>query len=52
MTGCVNLSIIYDIGEGVKQDYFKALDLYGKACDMKYEIGCSSYARLKNKMDK
>jgi TPR repeat protein len=39
---------MYYNGEGVKQDKSRALALYGKACDMKAEQGCSNYAKLKN----
>jgi TPR repeat protein len=39
---------MYSTGEGVRQDKSKALQLYGKACDMKNEVGCKNYAILKN----
>ena len=32
---CVLLGIMYDNGEGVKQDSFKAAELYRQACDGK-----------------
>lgn len=38
--GCFNLGIIYENGQGVKQDYFKAVELYGKACDGGEAKGC------------
>jgi TPR repeat protein len=39
---------MYADGDGVKQDKSRALALFGKACDMKEELGCSNYAKLKN----
>ncbi len=33
MGGCFGLGISYQNGFGVKQDYQKAKELYGKACD-------------------
>jgi len=43
------LGIMYDKGEGVKQDYFKAKEYYGKACDLQLSIGCKNYAILNKK---
>ena len=37
---CVLLGIMYDNGEGVKQDSFKAAELYRQACDGKNALGC------------
>jgi TPR repeat protein len=39
---------MYANGEAVRQDKSRALALFGKACDMKAEQGCSNYAKLKN----
>ena len=39
-TGCYNLGLMYDKGEGVRQSYPKAKELYGKACDGGYASGC------------
>ncbi len=46
--GCSNLGSMYLNGDGVRQDKSKALQLFGKACDMKDEDGCKNYAILKN----
>jgi TPR repeat protein len=32
--GCYNLGFVYEKGKGVKQDDFKALKFYQKACDL------------------
>jgi hypothetical protein len=32
--GCFNLGLLYEEGRGVKQDDFKALKFYQKACDL------------------
>jgi hypothetical protein len=47
-TGCYNLGVKYLKGEGVRKDNSRALDLFGKACDLKSENGCNAYAKLKN----
>jgi TPR repeat protein len=44
--GCVGLGLMYVNEQGVKQDYFKAKELFGKACDGGYAIGCKNYAIL------
>ena len=38
--GCANLGVMYVNGTGVTQDFFKAVELYQKACDGKYGSGC------------
>jgi TPR repeat protein len=38
-TLCV-LGVMYEKGRGVKQDDFKALKFYQKACDLNYGSGC------------
>ena len=38
---------MYEDGEGVRLDKKKAIELFGKACDMKNELGCKNYALLK-----
>ena len=38
--GCFNLGLMYYKGRGVKQDDFKAKELYGKACDGGCAGGC------------
>jgi TPR repeat protein len=45
---CNNLGVSYNNGEGVRQDKSKALELFGKGCDLKNELGCKNYAILKN----
>ena len=40
--GCSELGVMYDKGEGVKQDHFAAADLYKKACDGGDVGGCFS----------
>ncbi len=37
---CTNAGVIYSDGEGVKQDYAKALDRFTKACDHSDDAGC------------
>lgn len=44
--GCALLGVRYEEGEGVKQNKSKAKELYGKACDMKLQLGCEEYKRL------
>lgn len=44
--GCFNLGLLYSNGQGVKQDYFKAKELFGKTCDLKLQLGCDNYAKL------
>jgi TPR repeat protein len=38
---------MYKYGQGVKQNTQKALELYGKSCDMRFQDGCDAYAKLK-----
>jgi TPR repeat protein len=45
--GCALLSLSYETGKGsVKQDYSKAKEFYGKACDLKDQLSCEVYATL------
>ena len=37
---CFNLGLMYDNDKGVKQDYFKAVTLYQKACGLDIGSGC------------
>ena len=37
---CVRLGKMYNLGEGVRQDYHKAAELLKKACDMNLSDGC------------
>jgi len=36
------------MGEGVRQDRNRAMELFGKACDLREERGCKEYARMKS----
>jgi len=44
--GCYNLGLMYNNGQGVKQDYFIAGDLYKKACDVGFAEGCLNLGML------
>ena len=48
-TACLNLGWLYYYGQGAKQDYGKAKELAGKACDLGIQDGCAAYKNLKNK---
>ncbi len=48
-TGCANLGYLYYKGEGVKQDYKKANDLYKTACDGGDMWGCYNLGVLYTK---
>ena len=41
-----NLGVMYANGKGVKQDYAKAKEYFGLACDNKYQDGCDMYKML------
>lgn len=41
--------ILYANGQGVKQDYHKAANLYQKACDGGLQPGCDEYRELNEK---
>lgn len=44
---CYNLGVSYDKGEGVRQDYRKAYELFKKTCDMKYGgLSCSALGSM------
>lgn len=47
--GCVLLGNAYKYGNGVKQDYSQAKQLYGKACDLGVQLGCDGYKILNEK---
>jgi len=47
--GCSNLGLMYQNGRGVRQNYSKAKELFGKACDSGDAEGCKNYARLNKK---
>jgi TPR repeat protein len=42
LSGCSNLGFMYKEGKGVKQDNFKVVKFYQKACDLNYGGGCSN----------
>jgi len=48
--GCYNLGLMYYVGKGVKQSNADALNYFSKACGMKSDKGCKSYALLKMRM--
>ena len=45
----MTLGTAYEEGLGVRQSYREALKYFGFACDMRFQDGCSNYARLKKK---
>jgi len=47
--GCDSLGLMYDIGEGVVQDWAKAVVLYQKACDAGNEWGCNNLGTMYDK---
>ena len=44
-----NLGIMYENGQGVKQDYKKAKEWFGKACDNRDQESCDYYKKLNQK---
>lgn len=44
--GCFNLGLIYDNGQGVKKDKYRAKQFYGKACMLKDKLSCKNYEEL------
>ena len=44
--GCAGLGFAYEDGSGVEQNTQKAIELYGKACDLDYYVGCNAYKNL------
>ena len=45
---CYNLGVMYANGEGVRQNYAKAAELWKKACDMKDGFACNNLGGLYN----
>lgn len=45
---CNSLGWLYYNGQGARQDYEKAKELYGKACDLGNQNGCEWYKRLRD----
>lgn len=46
MLGCKNLGVLYDQGQGVRQDKRVAKEYYGRACDLGDQNGCNLYKSL------
>ncbi|MEE3705544.1 hypothetical protein V2I29_08185 [Campylobacter sp. CX2-8023-23] len=46
MIACYNLGVLYDDGNGVKQNYQKAAKLYQKSCDNNHILSCAALGRL------
>ena len=40
------LEYLYESRNGVRQDYNKAMEFFGKACEMGYALGCGVLAYL------
>ena len=51
MVGCFNLGLMYDNGDGIRQDKIKATELYGKACDGGDMKGCYNLGNMYYKGD-
>jgi hypothetical protein len=51
ISGCLNLGVMYNFGDGVRQDKFKASKLYKKACDGGYVDGCFNLGLMYNNGD-
>ncbi|MFW8566860.1 tetratricopeptide repeat protein [Orrella sp. 11846] len=45
----LNLGVLYRNGYGVRQDYVKAREWFGKACDNGDQRGCDEYRVLNNR---
>ena len=43
---CSNLGVLYEFGEGVRQDFSQAKAYYGKGCDGGSQRGCDGYRKL------
>lgn len=46
ISGCYNLGIMYDIGDGIKQNRKMAVSFYQRACDGKDISGCYNLALM------
>ena len=46
---CTGLALLYLEGKGVRQNFKKAKEFAGKACDLGVQDGCEAYKNLKNK---
>ena len=47
--GCFGLGVLYETGQGVRQNFSTAKQYYGKACDLGLQLGCDSYRELNKK---
>ena len=47
--GCLVLGVLYQKGQGVKQNFSTAKQYYGKACDLGLQLGCDDYKKLNKK---
>ncbi len=45
---CYNLALLYEAGSGARQDFAKAKELAGKACDLGNQNGCEGYKNLRD----
>ena len=45
--GCYRLGNLYREGEGVRQNDNKAMEFFGKACDLGEQKGCDAYKKMK-----
>jgi TPR repeat protein len=50
-SGCSILGYLYGRGKGVKQDDFKALKFYQKACDLNNGTGCFNLGLMYENQD-
>ncbi|WP_258033465.1 tetratricopeptide repeat protein [Campylobacter concisus] len=46
---CYNLGTLYNKGQGVKQDYYKAAQLWEKGCDSRDDLSCYNLGILYEK---
>lgn len=50
LSSCNNLAVFYENGKGVRQNFDKALELYGIACDKGLNAACNNYRFLNEKI--
>lgn len=50
LSSCNNLGVMYENGSGVRQNYERALELYGIACDRGLNGACVNYKYLNKKI--
>lgn len=49
---CNNLAYVYEIGEGLKKDYVKALDFYRRSAELGSSLGKKNYKNMKRDIAK